>query len=256
MVVQEVPDRANNHATFLILVVDDDEDIRELITLILGGDNFQLIGASDGSSALTQIEQRKPDLILLDLLLSDTSGLEVLRQIRGSAEASVRQIPVILLSAMAEKPKFESYATVGATEFLAKPFQAQVLIERVTAMVYANNRNAAPLATMVTPKQNGRMELPEVQSLVIQRRAGVLLRAIAALEVASVNQLQTVSHKIAGALSLYSFVEEGVQAGTFSKWLATYPQLESTQVLQRRDELLDLLRSAIPGSAMKGVDLE
>ena len=95
-----------------------------------------------------------------------------------------------------------------------------------------------------------------MQSLVIQRRAGVLLRAIAALEVASLNQLQAVSHKIAGALSLYSFVEEGVQAGTFSKWLATDPQLESTQVLRRRDELLDLLRSAMKGSAMKGIDLE
>ena len=161
MVVQEVPDRANNHATFLILVVDDDEDIRELITLILGGDNFQLIGASDGSSALTRIEQRKPDLILLDLLLSDTSGLEVLRQIRGSAEASVRQTPVILLSAMAEKPKFESYATVGATEFLAKPFQAQVLIERVTAMVNANNRNAAPLAKWSPQSNRGEWSYPK-----------------------------------------------------------------------------------------------
>lgn len=253
---QVVVDRTNNHGGFLILVVDDDDDIRELITLILDGDNFQIVSASDGSSAITQIAQRKPDLILLDLNLSDTSGLEVLRQIRGSAKASVREIPVILLSAMAQKPKLENYGTVGATEFLAKPFQPLVLIERVTAMVNANDSNEPPLAKLVPPKQNGRMELPEVQSLVLQRRAGVLLRAIAALETASVDQLQQVSHKIAGALSLYSFVEEGAQARTFSKWLATDPQLESTQLLQRRDGLLDLLRGAVPENAMNGADLE
>ncbi len=267
---QGVKDPTNNRATFLILVVDDDEDIRELITHILGGE-FQLFGASDGSSALIQIEQRQPDLILLDLMLPDTSGLEVLRQIRSNSEARVRQIPVILLSAMIEKPDFKTYTTVGATEFLAKPFQAKVLVERVTAMVNANNRNASPLAKMASPRQNTGMELPVVQSLVLERRTGVLERAIAAVEVASINQLQTVSHKIAGALLLYSFVEEGGQARTFSKWLATDPQLESTEVLRRRNELLNLLRSAMPesampgsampgsampGSAMKGVDLE
>ncbi len=244
MMIQGVEDRAKNHASFLILVVDDDEDIRGLVTYVLNGGGFQVMTAIDGSSALIEIEQRKPDLILLDVMLPDISGLEVLRQIRSSQEASVRQIPVILLSAMLEKSDFESYATFGVTEYLLKPFQPKVLVERVTAIVTANSRHASSLAKRTSPKQDERMELPEVESLVIERRAGVLSRAIGALEGASIDQFQTVSHKIAGALSLYSFVAEGSQARTFSQWLATKPDPETAEVLRRRNELLDLLRRA------------
>ena len=242
--IQGVEDRARNHASFLILVVDDDEDIRDLVTYILNGSGFQVVTAIDGSNALLQIEKHQPDLILLDVMLSDFSGLEVLKLIRNSQEAAVRQIPVILLSAMLEKPDFESYATFGVTEFLPKPFQSMVLVERVTAMVTANTRPASPLANRISPKHDGRMELPEVESLVTERRAGVLSRAIGALEDASIDQLQRVSHKIAGALSIYSFVAEGSQARTFSQWLAMKPDPETAEVLGRRDELLDLLRRA------------
>jgi hypothetical protein len=91
-----------------------------------------------------------------------------------------------------------------------------------------------------------RMEVPEVEKFVIERRAGVLARATQSLGEASIDQLQAVSHKIAGALSLYSFVTEGSQAQTFSQWLATKPDSKTSEILNRRDELLDLLRKATP----------
>lgn len=85
-----------------------------------------------------------------------------------------------------------------------------------------------------------------MEKLVKERRAGVLSRAISALQDASIDQLPAVSHRIAGALSLYTFVAEGDQARTFSQWLATNEDLETVEVLRRRNELLDLLKSIRP----------
>jgi len=246
MLTQSFEERVKNESTFLILVVDDDEDVRELITYILDGAEFKLIIAADGNSALTEIMRQKPDLILLDLMLSDTTGLEVLEKIRRSPDAGVREIPVILLSALVHKPDVKVYATIGTTEFLAKPFQARVLIQRVTAIMNANRHHASSIAKLSNPMKNEKVELPEVQSLVTERRDGVLLRAIEALEAASNEKLQAVSHKIAGSLLLYSFVEEGGTARTFSMWLAANPEAESAEVLRRRNNLLDLLKSLNP----------
>lgn len=243
MLPQDLENRAKNKGSSLILVVDDDPDILELITLILTSEQFQIITAVDIPSALAQIQQAIPDLILLDLMLSETSGLELLKQIRSNPLAKVRQIPVILLSALVEKPNFKNEATLGTTEFIAKPFQANKLFERVTALVTTKSQNTLAATNLGTPMQNLRMDLPEVLSLVSEHRAGVLARAIAALEGASVSQLQTVSHKIAGALSLYAFVEEGDQARIFSKWLATNLDSENAEALKRQSELLDLLKS-------------
>jgi hypothetical protein len=82
-----------------------------------------------------------------------------------------------------------------------------------------------------------------MEKFVMERRPGVLSRAISALEEASIEQLASVSHKIAGALSLYSFVTEGSEAQIFSQWLATKPVPEDAEILHRRDELLNLLKS-------------
>ena len=138
--IQGVEDRARNHALFLILVVDDDEDIRDLVTYILNGSGFQVVTAIDGSSALIEIGKRKPDLILLDVMLSDFSGLEVLKLIRNSQEAGVRQIPVLMLSAMSERSNPAVEQILGVTEFLAKPFQSADLLKRVTTILTANSR--------------------------------------------------------------------------------------------------------------------
>ena len=243
MLPHDVENRTKNKGFSLILVVDDDPDILELITLILVGKQFQIITAVDIPSAIAQIQQAIPDLILLDLMLSETSGLELLELIRSNPLAKVRQIPVILLSAQVEKPNFKNEATLGTTEFIAKPFQANKLFERVTALVTTKSQNTLAVTNVGTPLQNLSMELPEVASLVSEHRAGVLARAIATLEGASVSQLQTVSHKISGSLSLYAFVEEGEQARIFSKWLATNLDSENAEAIKRQNELLDLLKS-------------
>ena len=138
--IQGVEDRANNYASFLILVVDDDEDIRELVTYILVGKGFQVITAIDGSSALTEIEARKPDLILLDAMLPDFSGLEVLKRIRSSQIAGVRQIPVLMLSGMVDQPDFQAHSPFGLTKYLSKPFLPAALLERVSAILAGGSR--------------------------------------------------------------------------------------------------------------------
>lgn len=88
------------------------------------------------------------------------------------------------------------------------------------------------------------MEFPEVDKLVSERRQGVLLRAIEVLETASIEQLRAVSHKIAGSLSLYLYIEEGSQARAFSIWLESNPVKNPAEIMKRRDEILDGLKKA------------
>jgi CheY-like chemotaxis protein len=138
MMNQVVEGRTSNHASFLILVVDDDEDIRDLITYILNSSGFQVISAIDGISALLQIEHHQPDLALLDVMLPGLSGLEVLQRIRNSQDGHTRQMPVVMLSALANKANPEVDQTLGVTKFLAKPFQSADLLELVSTILTAD----------------------------------------------------------------------------------------------------------------------
>ena len=138
--IQGVEDRLKINASFLILVVDDDEDIRDLVTYILKGSGFRVMTAIDGSSALLQIEKHQPDLALLDVMLPGLSGLGVLQRIRNSQDERTRQMPVVMLSAMADRSNPEVDQTLGVSEFLAKPFQSSDLLELVTTILAANSR--------------------------------------------------------------------------------------------------------------------
>ena len=83
-----------------------------------------------------------------------------------------------------------------------------------------------------------------MEEFVRQRRADVLSRAIGSLENSSPGELQAITHRIAGALSLYSFAEEGNQARAFSGWLAENQLADDSEITRRRDELLRLLKDA------------
>ena len=103
-----------------ILIVEDDEDNRLLLKMLLESWNYCVIEAEDGIEALKSAEKASPDLILMDVRIPLLDGLEAARQIRQSA--TICRIPIIFISGCAE-PKYRAAArAIGANAYLTKPF--------------------------------------------------------------------------------------------------------------------------------------
>jgi len=113
-----------------VLLVDDNADMREYITRLLGG-NCEVHAVADGLVALKEVRERKPNLVLTDVMMPGLDGFQLLREIR--AEPSTRDIPVILLSARADEQSRIEGLDAGADDYLIKPFSARELIARVKA---------------------------------------------------------------------------------------------------------------------------
>jgi CheY-like chemotaxis protein len=110
----------------LILVVDDEESLCELLAEVLSGD-YEVIKAFNGKAALELARERKPDIIISDVMMPHMSGVEMLKALRDDSETG--NIPVILLSAAPLRSK-----VTEASAFLIKPFEIEVL-EKVVAKV-------------------------------------------------------------------------------------------------------------------------
>ena len=116
-----------------VLVVDDDDDIRGLVTLKLHQAGFSTDTAEDGRAALDCVEAQQPDLIVLDLMMPEMSGYDVLRELRSRSET--RLLPVLLLSAKSQPAGEGAGAELGSADFMLKPFQPRAMVERVRAML-------------------------------------------------------------------------------------------------------------------------
>jgi len=112
----------------LILLVDDEQLIIDSLTYSLKREGFDVEAVTDGLSAIKAIEELNPDLIVLDLMLPDISGLEVCRRLRQS-----RTTPVIMLTARGEEIDRVLGLEVGADDYLAKPFSFRELLARIHA---------------------------------------------------------------------------------------------------------------------------
>lgn len=109
-----------------ILVVDDDKDIRELISFYMEGEGFYVDRASNGEEALNKVEEKSYDLIILDIMMPKIDGIEVLIQIRKKYS-----MPIIFLTAKNEEIDMIKGLTLGADDYIAKPFSSMELITRV-----------------------------------------------------------------------------------------------------------------------------
>jgi two-component system, OmpR family, response regulator len=124
----------------LVLAVDDEEHITELLAMALGFHGFDVERASTGRAALAAIETRRPDLVLLDVMLPDLDGFEVARRLRAG---ETTRVPVIFLTARdATADKIEGLR-LGVDDYVTKPFSIEELIERVKA-VLRRSGNAGP----------------------------------------------------------------------------------------------------------------
>lgn len=110
-----------------ILLIDDDPDVRTVMSRVLQKQGYTVETASRREEALAKLEEKLPSLILLDVLLSGTDGREFCRQLKSSV--ATRDIPVIMFSGHpGAAVHFESY---GADDFLTKPFNTEVLLEKL-----------------------------------------------------------------------------------------------------------------------------
>jgi len=114
----------------LILVVDDEPLITDSLSYSLKREGFDVHVAADGLSALKAVEELKPDLIVLDLMLPDISGYEVCRRLR-----TMTTTPVIMLTARGEEIDRVLGLEVGADDYLAKPFSFRELLARIRSML-------------------------------------------------------------------------------------------------------------------------
>src|SRR5437764_6341130 len=117
-----------------VLVVDDEEHITELVAMGLGYNGFDVERVSSGREALTAIEKRKPDLVVLDVMLPDLDGFEVARRLRQTEGAGTR-VPIIFLTARDTTQDKVEGLRLGSDDYVTKPFSIEELIERVKAVL-------------------------------------------------------------------------------------------------------------------------
>ena len=122
----------------LVLVADDEPRITKLVAVTLGDEGFRVVTAEGGEEALRKAEEIRPDIVLLDIVMPDLDGIEVMRQLR-----EFRSVPVILLTAKGSTAGKAKGLDLGADDYIAKPFHPDELAARVRAVL----RRAAGVTT-------------------------------------------------------------------------------------------------------------
>ncbi len=120
-----------------MLVVDDEHETRELIRLALERESCEVAEASDGAAARRSIQRRTPDLVVLDLGLPDTPGIDVLREIREAGT-----LPVIILSGRSDETDRVVGLELGADDYVTKPFSLRELAARVKTILRRSSSTA------------------------------------------------------------------------------------------------------------------
>jgi diguanylate cyclase (GGDEF)-like protein len=118
-----------------VLVVDDDRNLRKIISTNLELAGFAVETASDGAEALSMIENLQPDIVLLDLMMPYMDGYEVAKRIRNHQNPSIANVPIIILTAKGETEDKLRGFEAGADDYITKPFGPQELLARVRAKI-------------------------------------------------------------------------------------------------------------------------
>ncbi len=116
-----------------VLVVEDDADIQEVVSYNLAREGFNVQRALTGEEGLRMAKSRKPDLIVLDLMLPGMDGMEVCRRIRKDPE--IRKMPIVMLTAKAEDVDVVTGLEIGADDYVTKPFSPKILTARIRAVL-------------------------------------------------------------------------------------------------------------------------
>ncbi len=129
-----------------ILVVEDEDDIRELLRYNLAKEGYQVTGSASGEEALKAVRISLPDLVLLDLMLPGLDGLEVCRSLKQDPQT--RNLPIVMLTAKGEEADIVIGLELGADDYVTKPFSIRVLLARLKAVL--RRRSAPPPSETTT----------------------------------------------------------------------------------------------------------
>ena len=138
-----------------ILVVEDEAPIREMVCFVLEQNGFQPVEAEDYDSAVNQLNEPWPDLILLDWMLPGGSGIQFIKHLKR--ESMTRDIPVVMLTARGEEEDRVRGLETGADDYITKPFSPIVLAARVRTLLKREGRVGAPL------EQLGKLSVNELR---------------------------------------------------------------------------------------------
>ena len=123
-----------------ILVVDDDPDIRTVLSALLESKGYQVVTASDGKEGLDTLKAEKPSLMILDLLMSEMDGFDVMKKLKDPRWAKYSNIPIMVLTSVREdasrrRYELETGVTMDVDDYLEKPINPPVVLERVERLL-------------------------------------------------------------------------------------------------------------------------
>lgn len=142
--VEKVPDSLEPTAPRLILVVDDESRMRRFIRMNMELEGYQIIEAENGLVALEQIRQHTPDLVIMDVMMPEMDGFETLKLLR-----EISTVPVVLLTVKSEEDDKIQGLSLGADDYVTKPFSPRELMTRVTAVLRRAEWPAPPPRTIL-----------------------------------------------------------------------------------------------------------
>ncbi|NQT72861.1 MAG: response regulator [Chloroflexi bacterium] len=123
-----------------ILVVDDDPDIRTVLTALLESRGYQIVTASNGQEGLDALKSEKPDLMILDLLMSEMDGFTVMQKLKDPRWAKYAHIPIMVLTSVREdasrrRYELETGVSMDVDDYIEKPINPPVVLERVERLL-------------------------------------------------------------------------------------------------------------------------
>ncbi len=116
-----------------VLVIEDEPNISEAISFILSRDGWRVSTHSNGLDAVAAVQSRRPDLVILDVMLPGRSGYDILRELR--ADADLGRLPVLMLTARGQASDRSLAEEIGASRFMTKPFSNAEVLEAVNDMI-------------------------------------------------------------------------------------------------------------------------
>ena len=157
-----------------ILVVEDESDIRKLITYHLLQERFRILEAENGEDALELVSREKPRLIILDLMLPGLSGLEFCKIIRQ--QAATAHIPILMLTAKAGEADRVVGLEMGADDYITKPFSPREMIARVKAVLRRTEAAAiSPKDEIYQKGEVGKVPLKQVHTVTTKEEGATIL---------------------------------------------------------------------------------
>jgi DNA-binding response OmpR family regulator len=152
-----------------IVVIDDEQSVREVVQAYLEKDGYHVFVAENGTDGLALAERMNPALIVLDLMLPDVSGEEICSEIRSRSD-----VPILMLTAKASEEERVAGLVSGADDYLVKPFSPRELVARVRAVLRRTQSVESPLVETLS-FDDGRLEIDTVQHVVKRDGAAVEL---------------------------------------------------------------------------------